>query len=127
MRDYAARGFDVVICHGTQYGNALMDVAEDFPEVSFAYGTATSTGGRANVFAYNARSEQGGYLQGIIAARLSKSRVVGVVGTGGGTAVRAMGAELLVGDERSISTACFENSSMHLAAQQNLRPNILAR
>lgn len=80
IRDYAARGFDLVICHGTQYSNAMMDIARDFPDVSFAYGTATSTGGRANVFAYNAEANQGGYLQGIVAARLTRSKVIGVVG-----------------------------------------------
>ncbi len=80
IRDYAARGFDLVICHGTQYGNSMLEIAREFPQVSFAYGTASSTGGLPNVFAYNAKSEQGGYLQGVIAARLTKTKVLGVVG-----------------------------------------------
>jgi basic membrane protein A len=36
--------------------------------------------GVKNVFAYEARSEQGGYVNGVVAAKLSKSGVIGVVG-----------------------------------------------
>ncbi len=83
LRDYASEGFDLVIGHGTQYGNSLFDVAVDFPETSFAWGTAVDTGadkGLANVFAYEADAQEGGYVNGVIAALISKSGVVGVVG-----------------------------------------------
>lgn len=83
IRDYAANGYDLVIAHGTQYGNALFEIGPDFPEVSFAWGTATDTGashGVKNVFAYQAVAQQGGYVNGVMAALLSKSNVLGVVG-----------------------------------------------
>jgi basic membrane protein A and related proteins len=83
IRDYASEGFDLVIAHGTQYGNSMFDVATDFPETSFAWGTAVDTGadrGYANVFAYEAAAQQGGYVNGVIAALLSEAGVVGVVG-----------------------------------------------
>ena len=57
IRDYATDGYDLVIAHGAQYGNTLFEVAADFPETSFAWGTATNTGadqGLTNVFAYEA-------------------------------------------------------------------------
>ncbi|MEP7288564.1 MAG: BMP family ABC transporter substrate-binding protein, partial [Chloroflexota bacterium] len=44
IRDYATQGYDIVIAHGTQYGASMFDVAKDFPDVSFAWGTATDTG-----------------------------------------------------------------------------------
>jgi len=83
IRDYAAEGFDLVIAHGSQYGSSLVEIAPDFPETSFAHGTTVDTftdEGVTNVFAYEARSEQGGYVNGVIAASLSDSGVIGVVG-----------------------------------------------
>ena len=83
LRDYAADGHDLVIAHGTQFGTSLFEIAPDFPETSFAYGTAVNTGideGLENVFAYEARAEQGGYVNGVLAASLSESGVIGIVG-----------------------------------------------
>ncbi len=83
IRDYASEGYDLVIAHGSQYGSSLVEIAPDFPETSFAQGTTVDTftdQGINNVFAYEARSEQGGYVNGVIAASLSESGVIGVVG-----------------------------------------------
>jgi basic membrane lipoprotein Med (substrate-binding protein (PBP1-ABC) superfamily) len=83
IRDYAAEGFNLVIAHGSQYGSSLQEIAPDFPETSFAWGTTLDTftdQGINNVFAYEAASDQGGYVNGVIAASLSESGVIGVVG-----------------------------------------------
>ncbi len=80
IRDYASQGFDLVIAHGSQYGSSLQEIAPDFPDTSFAWGTTLDTFGMPNVFAYEARSEEGGYVNGVIAAGLSKSGVIGVIG-----------------------------------------------
>src|SRR5260221_1102811 len=82
-RDYASQGYDLVIMHGTQYGESMFEVAKDFPDVSFAWGTASDTGdskGLKNVFAYEARAEEGGYVNGVMAAMLTKSGIIGIVG-----------------------------------------------
>ena len=80
IRDYAAEGFDLVIAHGSQYGSSLQEIAPDFPETSFAWGTTVDTFGIDNIFAYEAASDQGGYVNGVLAATLSESGVLGVVG-----------------------------------------------
>ena len=83
IRDYAAEGFDLVIAHGSQYGSSLQEIAPDFPETAFAWGTTLDTftdQGINNVFAYEAASDQGGYVNGVVAASLSQSGVIGVVG-----------------------------------------------
>ena len=83
IRDYAADGNNLVIAHGTQYGDSMFEVARDFPETSFAWGTAIDTGeadGFTNVFAYEAKAQEGGYVNGVIAAMLSKVDKIGVVG-----------------------------------------------
>ncbi|MFQ3566885.1 MAG: BMP family protein [Aggregatilineales bacterium] len=83
LRDYAEDGYQLVIAHGTQYGSPLFEIAADFPNTSFAWGTATDTGselGLRNVFAYEARAEQAGYVQGIMAGLLTESNTIGIVG-----------------------------------------------
>jgi basic membrane protein A len=80
IRDYASDGFDLVIAHGSQYGGSLQEIAPDFPEVSFAWGTAADTFGLPNVFSYEAASDQGGTVMGKMAAALSQSGNVGIVG-----------------------------------------------
>ncbi len=80
IRAYASDGFDLVIAHGSQYGGPLSEIAPDFPEVSFAWGTSADTFGLPNVYSYEAASDQGGRVMGIMAAALSQSDVVGIVG-----------------------------------------------
>ena len=80
IRDYAASGYDLVIAHGSQYGSSLQEIAPDFPEVSFAWGTTVDTFGLDNIFAYEAASQEGGYVNGVMAAMMTESKVIGVVG-----------------------------------------------
>ncbi|MCY4116031.1 MAG: BMP family protein [Caldilineaceae bacterium] len=89
IRDYASEGFDLVIAHGAQYGNSVFEVATDFPETSFAWGTSSDTGaerGINNVFAYGAAANEGGYVNGVVASMLTQSDVVGVIGPVAGDA-----------------------------------------
>lgn len=83
IRDYASQDYDLVIAHGSQYGSSLEEIAPDFPETAFAWGTTVNTfveEGINNVYAYEARSEQGGYVFGVMAAHLTQSNVIGVIG-----------------------------------------------
>jgi basic membrane lipoprotein Med (substrate-binding protein (PBP1-ABC) superfamily) len=80
IRTYASQGFDLVIAHGSQYGSLVQQIAPDFPDVSFAWGTAGDTFRLDNVYAYSASSDQGGYVMGTMAAAMSTSKVLGVVG-----------------------------------------------
>jgi basic membrane protein A len=54
IRDYASQGYNLIIAHGSQYGSSLQEIAPDFPETSFAWGTTVDTFGLPNVFAYEA-------------------------------------------------------------------------
>jgi basic membrane protein A and related proteins len=80
LRGYAEDGVDVIIAHGTQYGGSLAEIAPDFPDTTFIWGTATDTMGLPNVFAYAPAADQGGYVNGIVAGALTESGVIGVVG-----------------------------------------------
>ncbi len=83
LRGYAEDGYNLVIAHGTQYGTSLFELAPEYPETAFAWGTATDTGvdvGLTNVYAYEARAEEGGYVNGVMAAMLSEAGAIGIVG-----------------------------------------------
>lgn len=83
IRDYAAQGYDMVIAHGSQYGTSVQEIAPDFPNTVFAHGTTNRTfvnEGITNVYAYEAASNEGGYVNGVMAAKLTQSKIVGIVG-----------------------------------------------
>lgn len=80
IRDYAQKGFDIVIAHGSQYGSSVQEIAKDFPKTTFAWGTDVNTFGMNNVYAYTAAAEEGGYVNGVLAAKLTKSKMIGVTG-----------------------------------------------
>ena len=80
VRDYAGQGYNLVVAHGSQYGSFIEEIAPDFPETAFAWGTDVNTFGLANVYAYTAAAEQGGYVNGVVAGLLTKSNSIGVTG-----------------------------------------------
>lgn len=78
IRAYADDGVDLVIAHGSQYGSSLAEIAPEFPDTAFAWGTAVDTFDLPNVSAYTAASNEGGYVLGTVAASLGES--IGIVG-----------------------------------------------
>jgi basic membrane protein A len=83
IRDYATKGFDLVLAHGSQYGASLADIAPDFKNTAFAWGTAVDTfesKGVKNISAYTVQADQGGYVLGVMAAKLSKTGKFGLIG-----------------------------------------------
>ncbi len=77
-RQYVAEGYDLIIAHGSQYKNFVLEMAEEFPDTSFAFGTSSEIG-PDNVFTYMPESEETGYLNGLIAGTLTKANIVGLV------------------------------------------------
>jgi basic membrane protein A len=80
LRDYAEAGHDLVIAHGSQYGGSLQEIAPDFPETAFAWGTAADTFGLDNVSGYTASADQGAYVMGAMGAMLAGDGTLGVIG-----------------------------------------------
>lgn len=80
LAQYATDGFDLVIAHGSQYGAAVREVAGAHPDVTFAWGTAAvQDGSPANLHGYTARSDEGGYVNGVLAANLTTTGKVAVI------------------------------------------------
>lgn len=80
MRNYAEQGYDLVVAHGSQFGPNVKELATAYPDVAFAWGTASDTFDLPNVYAYDAKAEEGGYVLGAVASELSGSGTLGVVG-----------------------------------------------
>ena len=81
ISNYASQGYDLVIAHGSQFGGSVEQIALEFPEVSFAWGTAGDTFGQPNVYAYQAAS--------MIARKSSRPGLPGVFAVASPRASRA--------------------------------------
>ncbi len=79
LRDMAANGNKLGF--GTTFGymEPNQKIAPDFPDVKFEHATGYKTA--ANVSTYDSRTYEGAYLAGIIAGSMTKSNVLGVVGS----------------------------------------------
>ncbi|MEM9563966.1 MAG: BMP family ABC transporter substrate-binding protein [Actinomycetota bacterium] len=80
LRGYAEQGYDLVIGHGSQFGPSIQELAGQFPGIAFAWGTASDNFGLTNVYAYDAKAQEGGYVLGALAGILSGSNAIGIVG-----------------------------------------------
>jgi len=79
IREYALQGYNLIIAHGAQYQSLLNEIAPEFPETSFAYGTGFAAES-SNIFAYDPHAQEGAYLLGMIAGLKTKTNVIGIVG-----------------------------------------------
>jgi basic membrane protein A len=78
LMDFASRGYDLIFGHGFQYMEPIIKVAELFPETMFALGTGYKTA--PNTCVYDVHLAQGGYLMGLLAAMISETGKIGVIG-----------------------------------------------
>ena len=78
FRDFAGRGFNLIFAHGFEYTDAAIEVARDFPKTYFA----VSSGGASsrNVASLTFNFDDATYIEGIIAAGVSKTGVAGAIG-----------------------------------------------
>lgn len=78
IRDYASRGYDLIIANNFGYNDHMAAVAKDFPNTKFAVITGRVKG--PNISSYDAGQREGTFLAGALAALMSKTGTVGVVG-----------------------------------------------
>jgi len=76
--DFASLGYDLVIGHGYQFGDPAVRVSAKFPKTKFM-------AIESNVYSDNAASyvmacEEAGYLMGIVAASMSATGKLGIIG-----------------------------------------------
>lgn len=78
MRDYARRGFTVVIGHSGRFLSAAQRVGPEFPNVQFVAGSGAGGQGK-NVMSVDYANAQFGCQIGILLARMSKTGKIGGV------------------------------------------------
>jgi basic membrane protein A len=78
LREYATAGYDLILAHSFNYGDAVFKVAQDFPKIKF--GWATGFKSAPNVAFYDWPAHEVGYLVGMLAASMSKTGKVGALG-----------------------------------------------
>lgn len=78
MRDYARRGFNVVIGHSGRFLSAAQRVGPEFPNVQFVAGSGAGGMGK-NVMSVDYNNAQFGCQLGILAARMTKTGKIGGV------------------------------------------------
>ncbi|MEH3086850.1 MAG: BMP family ABC transporter substrate-binding protein [Xylophilus ampelinus] len=79
LRDLASNGNKLIF--GTTFGymEPIQKIAPDFPDVKFEHATGYKTA--PNVRTYDSRTYEGAYMAGVIAGAMTKSNVLGVVGS----------------------------------------------
>jgi basic membrane protein A len=80
MRNYASQGYDLIWAHSGTYPNAVMEVAKDFPDVSFAVPTGPGLDFPPNVWQVTHEWEDAYFLAGAMAGLMTKTNTVGQVG-----------------------------------------------
>ncbi len=78
FRDFARRGYHLVFGHGFEFQEAAAAVAPDFPKTVFI--TTSGNTVRPNVAPLRFMLEEAAYLEGMLAASLSKTGKAGAVG-----------------------------------------------
>lgn len=79
LRDFGAENFDLVLCHGFEYGDRVLPLAPDFPGTKFVV-----VGGNVkkapNVATLIPKLEEATYLLGMAAGGMTKTNVIGCIG-----------------------------------------------
>ncbi len=78
FRQYGTKGFDLVFGHGFEFQDAALRVAPSYP--STVYITTSGTSVAKNVGGVDFAFEEASYLAGMVAGRLTKSNILGVIG-----------------------------------------------
>lgn len=78
VQDYAASGYDLLIANGFDFNDAIMSVAEEFPDTKFAILAGSEANG-SNVASYRHYTPHVGFLAGAISALKSQTNVVSIV------------------------------------------------
>jgi basic membrane lipoprotein Med (substrate-binding protein (PBP1-ABC) superfamily) len=78
FRDFARRGYDLVFGHGFEFQDAAAAVSVDFPNTVFI--TTSGNTVRKNVAPLRFMLEEATYLEGMLAAMLSRTKIAGAVG-----------------------------------------------
>jgi len=76
-RDYASRGYNLVLLHCATFMDAGLKVSRDFPKTFFTVTSAFSV--PSNVISINLQQQQGTFVAGLLAGMVTKSNRLGAI------------------------------------------------
>ncbi len=76
--DYASQGYDLIIGHGFEFGDPAVRVGERYPDTKFV--AIESNASADNVASYRMACKEAGYLMGVLAAEMSTTGKLGIIG-----------------------------------------------
>jgi simple sugar transport system substrate-binding protein len=79
LRDLATAGNKIIFATSFGFWQPALKVAKQFPDVKFEHATGYKRA--ENLATYNIRFYEGRYIQGVIAGKMSKSGIVGYIGS----------------------------------------------
>jgi basic membrane protein A and related proteins len=78
LRDYANQGYNLIIAHSSIAKDAVINTAKDYPKLSFLWTDGDTTS--ANQAVIRPMAQEASYLAGVLAGKMTKSNIVGMVG-----------------------------------------------
>ncbi|WP_352418678.1 BMP family protein [Proteiniborus sp.] len=78
--DYGEKGYDLVFAHGTQFYDAAIKVAPQYPD-TFYMVINSEEGQEPNVGGIGVREWEGGYVAGALAAMYTETKQMGAIGS----------------------------------------------
>jgi basic membrane protein A and related proteins len=79
IRDLATQGNKIIFATSFGFGDSMVKVAKDFPDVYFEHATGFKTS--ENMRVYEPRIHEVAYFAGIVAGRMTKTNTLGFVGS----------------------------------------------
>ncbi len=76
MREYAEAGYKVIFCHGWGFGEDIEEIAPDYPDVVFMWGSGIEKKA-PNAGIYFARMYEGRFLAGMVAGAMTRTNKIG--------------------------------------------------
>ncbi|MFQ5914664.1 MAG: BMP family protein [Nitrospinota bacterium] len=80
LRRWALAGYNIIFGHGFEWGEPALKVASSFPDTLFAIAGFFKTEGHPNVITYLVEAHETGYLGGVLATQMSKTKKIGIIG-----------------------------------------------
>ncbi len=78
LRGYASQKFNVIFCHGNEYEPIALKMESEFPKTLFVVSSSDKLGD--NTAPISLKLEDGAYLEGMLAAGMSKTHIIASVG-----------------------------------------------
>lgn len=97
LRDFARNNYDLIIGVAFENQASIVTVAKEFPQTKFAVIDAATEG--PNIASVVYREQEGDFLMGVLAAMLTKTKSVGVIG---GTDIPAI-RRIMAGFEQGVA------------------------